>query len=36
MARTLARSREGDTLTLRTPAGTESIEVLRIEYLPLP
>jgi len=36
MARTLARAREGDTLTLRTPAGAEPIEVLSVEYLPLP
>lgn len=36
MARALMRAREGDTLTLRTPAGTDSIEVLRVEYLPLP
>lgn len=36
MARALIRAREGDTLSLRTPAGIESIEVLAVDYLPLP
>lgn len=36
MARALMRAREGDSLALRTPGGTESIDVLRVEYLALP
>ena len=32
VARALIRSREGETVTLRTPAGEEQIEVLEIRY----
>jgi transcription elongation factor GreB len=35
MARALLKAREGDVVTLRTPAGTEELEVLRIRYEPL-
>ena len=32
IARALLRARVGDTVEVRTPAGTRSVEVLRIEY----
>jgi transcription elongation factor GreB len=32
IARALLKSREGDAVTLSTPAGDESLEVLRIRY----
>src|SRR3982750_336545 len=35
MARALLKAREGDTVTLRTPAGVEEIEVLDVRYVPL-
>ena len=35
IARALLKSREGDTVELRTPAGVETIEVVRIEYGPM-
>ena len=35
MARALLRSREGDTVVLRTPSGTEEIEILEVAYRPL-
>ena len=30
MARALLKAREGDTVTLRTPAGAEQLEVVRV------
>lgn len=36
VARALTKAREGDVVTLRTPAGTEELEVLELRYLPLP
>ncbi|NBO20206.1 MAG: transcription elongation factor GreB, partial [Proteobacteria bacterium] len=33
LARGLMKTREGDTVELRTPAGPESIEVLHIAYI---
>jgi transcription elongation factor GreB len=35
MARALIRAREGDTVTLRTPAGAEELEVVEVAYRPL-
>jgi transcription elongation factor GreB len=35
MARALLRAREGDVVTVRTPAGGEELEVLAIAYRPL-
>jgi transcription elongation factor GreB len=35
MARALLKAREGDTVTLRTPAGPEEIEILAVRYAPL-
>ena len=32
VARALLKAREGDTVELRTPAGVEAIEVVKIEY----
>ncbi|HEX6571602.1 MAG TPA: transcription elongation factor GreB [Steroidobacteraceae bacterium] len=32
IARALLKAREGDTVTLRTPAGVESLEVLEVRY----
>jgi transcription elongation factor GreB len=32
IARALTRAREGDTVSLRTPAGTETLEVLEVSY----
>ena len=36
VARALAKAREGDVVTLKTPAGIEELEVLEVRYLPLP
>jgi transcription elongation factor GreB len=36
VAKALLKSREGDTVTLRTPAGVEELEVLEVRYLELP
>ena len=35
IARALIKAREGDSVTLRTPSGTEEIEVISVRYLPL-
>jgi len=35
VARALLRAREGDAVSLRTPAGVEELEVLEVAYLPL-
>ncbi len=35
MARALIKAREGDVVTLRTPGGSEELEVLRVRYEPL-
>jgi len=35
MARALLKAREGDTVTLRTPAGAEEIDVVEVRYAPL-
>jgi transcription elongation factor GreB len=35
MARALTKAREGDTVTLRTPAGSEQVEVIEVKYLTL-
>lgn len=35
MARALLRGRKGDTVALRTPSGTEEIEILEVVYRPL-
>ncbi len=35
MARALLKAREGETVTLRTPAGAEEIDVLEVRYVPL-
>ena len=35
IARALLKSREGDTVAVRTPAGVEEIEVVRVTYEPL-
>jgi transcription elongation factor GreB len=35
VARALTRSREGDVVSLRTPAGADELEVLEIRYVPL-
>ncbi len=34
IARALLKAREGDEVLLRTPAGVETIEILRVEYPP--
>ena len=36
IARALIKAREGDTVTLRTPAGAEDLEVVEISYVALP
>jgi transcription elongation factor GreB len=33
IARALMRAYEGDVVRMRTPAGEEEIEILRVEYL---
>jgi len=35
MARALLKAREGDTVTVRTPAGNEELEVVDVRYVPL-
>ena len=35
IARALLKARNGDTVTLRTPAGAESLEILGVQYLPI-
>jgi transcription elongation factor GreB len=35
IARALLKSREGDVVNLRTPAGVERLEVIEIRYEPL-
>jgi transcription elongation factor GreB len=35
MARALLKAREGDTVTVRTPAGPEELEIVAVRYLPL-
>lgn len=35
LARTLLKAREGDTVTLRGPAGDEDIEILNVRYIAL-
>ena len=35
MARALLKAREGDTVTVRTPAGIEEIDVVEVRYAPL-
>jgi len=36
VARALTKAREGDAVTLRTPAGIEELQVLAVRYCPLP
>ena len=36
VARALLRAREGDVMTLETPAGAEELKVIEIRYEPLP
>jgi transcription elongation factor GreB len=35
MARALLKAREGDTVVVRTPGGTEEVDVLAVRYVPL-
>jgi transcription elongation factor GreB len=35
VARALLKARNGDTVTLRTPAGAEQLEILDVQYLPI-
>lgn len=35
LAKALLKAHEGDTVNLRTPAGTESIEIIAVEYRPI-
>lgn len=35
IARALLKSREGDRVTLRSPAGTETLEIIEVQYLPI-
>jgi len=35
MARALLKAREGDTVTVRTPAGPEDLEIIAVRYVPL-
>ena len=35
MARALTKAREGDTVTLHTPAGVEDVEIVEVNYLPI-
>jgi transcription elongation factor GreB len=32
VARALIKAREGDTVTLRTPGGVETLEILEVRY----
>ena len=36
VARALTKSREGDVIALRTPAGLEELEVIEVRYVELP
>ena len=36
VARALIKAREGETVTLRTPGGVEELEILGVEYQPIP
>ncbi|HEV7820624.1 MAG TPA: GreA/GreB family elongation factor, partial [Burkholderiales bacterium] len=36
VARALTKAREGDAVTLRTPAGIEELDVLAVRYCALP
>ena len=36
VARALTRAREGDVVTLRTPAGIEELEIIALRYVALP
>jgi transcription elongation factor GreB len=36
VARALIKAREGDTVTLRTPGGLEELEILEVDYQPIP
>lgn len=35
IAKALIKAREGDVVTLRTPGGTEELEILEVSYLPI-
>ena len=35
MARALIKAREGDSVTLQTPGGTEELEIAAVRYVPL-
>jgi transcription elongation factor GreB len=35
MARALLKAREGDTVTVRTPGGSEELDVVDVRYAPL-
>jgi transcription elongation factor GreB len=35
IARALLKAREGDAVTLRSPAGTEALEIVEVQYLPV-
>ncbi len=35
IARSLIKAREGDSVTLKTPGGTEELEILAVRYVPL-
>ena len=35
MARALIKAREGDTVTLHTPGGSEELEIVAVRYVPL-
>jgi transcription elongation factor GreB len=35
VARALIKSREGDSVSFRTPAGVETLNVLQVQYLTL-
>jgi transcription elongation factor GreB len=36
LAKALMKSKEGDKVVLRAPAGTENLEILEVEYKPIP
>jgi transcription elongation factor GreB len=36
LARALMKSKEGDRVVLRAPGGTENLEILEVEYKPIP
>jgi transcription elongation factor GreB len=36
MARALLKAREGDTVTVHTPAGVEEVDIVEVRYAPLP